>query len=152
MDAAITEPRDAHAAQREGATWKRACEEIIVAFANGVDRFDDDNVLALFTDDGVLDRAGQRIAGRDALRQWLSERPRNVMTRHVASNVALKRLSQSEASGLSYFTFYRAIANSAPASIAGPAGLGEYEDRFRLTAGGWKLAERKIRVIFECRS
>jgi len=151
MSAVMLESIEGRAAQREDAAWERACEGIIVAFANGVDRWDDENVLALFTDDGVLDRAGQKIAGREALRKWLSERPRNVMTRHVASNIALKRLSANEATGLSYFTFYRAEGATTPASIPGPAGLGEYEDRFRLTSGGWKLAERKIRVVFECR-
>lgn len=130
---------------------ERACERLSIAFAIGVDRFDDDTVLDLFTADGVFNRPGNVVKGRDALRGWLKGRPRDVVTRHICTNIAIKVINEKEASGITYFTFYRGPKDDdrPVLPLNGPDIVGEYHDRYLLTDDGWRIAERAVAFAFQ---
>ena len=131
--------------------WWEECQALSMAFANGVDHFRDDAVLALFTEDGVLDRWGSPVTGHAALRGWLDGRPRDLVTRHVCTNFAATRSAPDDAEGFTLFTFYRGTRQdgTGPLPLTGPAMVGEYLDRFRCTADGWRIARREIRIVFQ---
>lgn len=132
--------------------WRSACEALSIAFANGVDHRRYDEVAALFTEDGILNRWGQAIAGRVELRAWLDTRPTNIATRHVCTNFEARRIAPEHAEGFTLFTFYRGAGTDeggAAIALAGPAMVGEYLDQFRLTQDGWRIARRDIRVVFQ---
>ena len=130
---------------------ERACAKISIAFANAIDRYDYDAVIALFARDGILDRWGNAIQGHAALRQWLDSRPRDVTTRHVCTNIIVERVSHGEARGTTYFTFYSAAsaAKGDAVPLDGPAVVGEYRDRFVLTEHGWRLGQRVVAPTFK---
>ena len=131
--------------------WWAACQALSTAFANGVDRRRNDEVLALFTEDAVLDRWGHSVTGHAALRRWLDGRPADVVTRHVCTNFEARRTAADHAEGLTLFTFYRAARHDAadPLPMIGPAMVGEYLDQFRRTPDGWRIARREIRILFQ---
>lgn len=131
--------------------WWHACQAVSIAFANGVDHRRYDDVAALFTEDGVLNRTGHPVAGRAALRAWLDTRPVDIATRHVCTNFHATRSAPDRAEGFTLFTFYRIAGDDATDALplAGPAAVGEYTDQFRLTPEGWRIARRDIRIVFQ---
>lgn len=131
--------------------WWAECQKLSIAFANGVDHHRDEEVLALFTQDGVLDRWGQPVTGHAALRQWLHSRPRDVVTRHVCTNFEARRETAEHAEGFTLFTFYRGGKQDEAAALplVGPAMVGEYLDQFRRTPDGWRISRREIRIVFQ---
>jgi hypothetical protein len=75
----------------EDRNWETACQQLSIRFADAVDRWDYDPVISLFVPDGALNRWGTRIVGQAALREWLNSRPREVVTRHVCTNIQVTR-------------------------------------------------------------
>ena len=132
-------------------TWWDDCRALSIAFANHVDHRRYDEVAALFTDDGVLNRSGQPVTGRAALRAWLDTRAADVVTRHVCTNFEARQVAPDRAEGFTLFTFYRAVGHDAADAlpIPGLTSIGEYTDRFRLTPEGWRIAHRDIRIVFQ---
>jgi 3-phenylpropionate/cinnamic acid dioxygenase small subunit len=82
--------------------------------------------------------------GRDEILEGVRERRAaglqgpGTETRHVLSTMAVDVRGDS-ATARSYFTFYTQTASS-PVLFS----MGQYDDVFRLTADGWKLAHRVI--------
>ena len=133
------------------ANCRETCERLSIAFANNIDRRDYPAVVGLVADDAVVDRMGTIIRGKPALSAWLESRPADIATRHVCSNIDIVQRDQRTAEGLTYFTFYKAVAAPDTCEIDGPEMIGEYHDTFTLTAQGWKLLKRKIIVVFRRR-
>ena len=133
--------------------WWDACHRLSIAFANGIDRRRYDDVAALFTEDGVLNRAGDPITGRSALRAWMDTRPTDIVTRHVCTNFEARQVAPDLVHGFTLFTFFRATGrdDEDSLSIAGPTSVGEYADEFRATPDGWRIARRSIRIVMQAR-
>ena len=125
-----------------------ACEKLCVAFANHIDARRYDAWLALFTEDGVLDRMGVRVVGRAALAAFLEARPAAVQTRHLCTNIRIEGISADEATGFCYALFFQGAAGAAgePGTITGAPSVVEYHDRYRRTPQGWRIQERTIRM------
>ncbi len=128
-----------------------ACRQVIHELALHTDAGDYAQALALFADDAVMDRDGERFVGIEALRAAYATRPPNRITRHVLANTVVRLLSPDEAEAISYVTVYRHVRSGAddrpPYAMTGPDVLGEYRDRFRRTAAGWRLSARTTRTI-----
>jgi 3-phenylpropionate/cinnamic acid dioxygenase small subunit len=60
-------------------------------------------------------------------------------TRHVVHTIEVTAQPDGTATSVAYWAFYRSTV-TAPAL----AGLGRYDDTWRLTDAGWKLASRRI--------
>jgi ketosteroid isomerase-like protein len=126
-----------------------ACRRLIVAFAHHIDRREFDRVAALFTEDGVWDRHGERLEGPDQILAQLEGRPPTQIERHVMTNIHVSQESPDECSATSYLTLFRAEAEPGrPAEVEGPVGIGEFHDRFRLTDTGWKISFRTVERVF----
>lgn len=133
------------------AAIERACTQLSIAYARALDFRDYDAFVLLFTDDAVLD-VGTALHGRAAIRQWLRQRPDELRSRHVISNVFIDVPGPDEARGISYFTLYRHHGTESvrfgPVPLSGPAAVGHYEDRFVRTADGWLFRSRRAQVAF----
>ncbi|HEX7082160.1 MAG TPA: nuclear transport factor 2 family protein [Gammaproteobacteria bacterium] len=138
--------------EQERALIEHACARLVLESVAANDRQDYEAFADLFTSDGLLHRpSGPPLVGRDEIIDSYRSRPRNRMTRHVCSNIIVTAESTATARGLTYVVLYSADALRAE----GPFGakcdprtlIGELEDAFRLTASGWRIAERRARFV-----
>ena len=128
---------------------ERACERLIYAYVHALDVGDLGAAADLFAEHGSFARpmAPDRvIEGREAIRTALLTRPKDLLTKHLASNVMIEVVSRDEARGLSYLTMISTTppADGAPPFVsAGPVYFGEFRDRFIREHGAWKFMERR---------
>ncbi|HEX5421855.1 MAG TPA: nuclear transport factor 2 family protein [Gammaproteobacteria bacterium] len=132
---------------------ERACTRLVLESAAANDRQDFEEFAALFTQDGVLHRpAGEPLAGREAIVESYHARPANRVTRHLCTNILIYADSLETAHGLTYVILYSADASAASDKKFGLTSesrklLGEFEDRFVLSGGVWRIAERRARFV-----
>lgn len=127
-----------------------ACERLAVAYAAAVDGGDADAAAACFVADGVLEMpGGRRFDGRDAIAQRVRDQSADQVSRHVLSNFALRLTGDGRVAGRCLLTLYRATRTApGPLPLHGPYLVGEYDDEYRRTADGWRLARRTLRTVF----
>lgn len=111
---------------------------VIGAHTQAQDAGRTDDILALYTKDGVLELPGSSpIEGHDALREafqgWAPTKPQL----HIVTNTVLTSWSDKEATAVSNVAFTQ----------RGEAGwavlvVGRYEDAFRLEDGAWLIRHR----------
>lgn len=118
------------------------CARLIALYANLNDEARWDEVAALYAEDGVMFRPtapDQPVAGREAILAAFKARPPRT-TRHVCSNVVIDVEGPATARGTSAMLLFTAD---------GPPLVGSFHDRFRLTAAGWRFAERRGSLTFK---
>ncbi|ONH60422.1 hypothetical protein CcI49_11350 [Frankia sp. CcI49] len=126
-----------------------SCRELIVAFAHHLDHREFDQVAALFSEDGVWVRHGEHLAGRTQIHDLLLRRPANQVERHVMTTMRVTQRSATRCDAVSYVMIFRSDRGSVPpAVVAGPSAVGEFHDRFLLTAEGWKFTHRSSESVF----
>jgi 3-phenylpropionate/cinnamic acid dioxygenase small subunit len=126
-----------------------ACTSLSIAFANAVDSRNYPRVLELFTEDAVLQRWDQDFVGREGIAGMLNARPVDVQTRHICSNIEISQQSANEANGITYFVFFRGVGDgSQTLALGNPNLVGEYHDRYLFTDVGWRIAQRRIKLVF----
>lgn len=121
----------------------RACEHLIEAFAWHVDRHEYDNVIALFTSDAIFYRPDRMVTGHVELRAMLDARPKDIVTRHLCTNIRLDKISSREIQGRCYITLISAPLKDGRADGPKVALTGVYHDRFLRTRDGWRIIERR---------
>jgi len=128
---------------------ERACERLVYAYARALDLADMSAAADFFAENGSFARpmAPERvIQGRETIRAALLTRPKNLLTKHLATNVMIDVVSREEARGLSYLTMISTTPPgdaAAPYVSAGPVYFGEFKDRFVREGGEWKFLERR---------
>lgn len=137
------------------AAIERACARLVLASLRAFDERDWVAYANLFTEDGVFIRANAPdapLAGRDAIRAALAERPNSRLTRHLCTNLDIEVLDAEHARGFCYLLLY-AGDESQPRTAAGwPADgvqrVGEYRDTFVRKREGWRIERREGRLVF----
>ena len=124
---------------------REALRELVAAYAQLADggRFDD--VVALFTTDGVIEIDDRPpIRGHDGIRAFLGGTGTDLraktsvaLIRHHTSNLRLEVTSASEARGSCYFFVV---------TERGPDHWGRYRDTYRCVDGRWRFAHRRVRL------
>ena len=130
---------------------ERACERVAIAYARATDAGDGDAAAALWVEDGVLEMPGnRRYEGRAAIRRRLLEQPPDPLSCHVLANVAVTVESADRASGSALLTIYRGNRPAAggPVPLTVPYLVGRYDDVYRRTDAGWRLAHRRLQTLF----
>jgi ketosteroid isomerase-like protein len=131
---------------------ERACGRLVAQYCHVIDHGEAARVAELFTEDGVWASPENTMTGRAAILKGFTNRQNNKgrMSRHVCNNLLLDVIDENTASGVVYLTLYRHDAEegrrTSPAQP--PAVVGEYRDRFRNTADGWRFERREIVVSF----
>lgn len=122
-----------------------ACAKLCIAFANHIDARRYEPLLDLFTEDGTLDRLGTVHSGRGEIARFLAERPRDVHTRHLCTNISVHFEGDGEATGFCCVLFFQARGEGVPVIASAPS-IVEYHDRFTRTPAGWRIRKRRIRM------
>ncbi len=125
-----------------------ACTDLVLDYAYFRDRPDADGVANLFTEDAQLTVLGQTFVGRAAIGKRIRDAAGGPVFRHMMSTIRIFPDDETHAHGVSYAAVYTAPAGQAPRPLHQPAAVGEYHDRFVLTAAGWKIAQREFVAIF----
>jgi hypothetical protein len=129
---------------------EQQCTRLSYAFAYHIDHGEFEEMIALFTEDGVFDRAGLVHRGHDELREGMRERP-PITTRHVMTNFYFDTVGPDVATGTVYVMTYHAHGSySGEAMVYGTehGRLMELRDEYRLTVDGWRIASRIGTPIF----
>lgn len=135
----------------ERADIERCCNRLVTAYARATDLGEGAAAAALFTQDGQLDMPGGRsFRGREEIARRIAEQPPQQVSRHVITNIAIEPHSADRATGVLYLTMYRGQRPEpgGTAALDGPYLVGEYEDEYRRTAEGWRIARRRLDTIF----
>ena len=118
-----------------------------MGFAYLVDHRRYEEVIGLFAPDGVFERPGLTADGPQAIREFLLSRPEGVKTRHVCAPPFFDHVDAGCARSITYVTiFHGPGADDEAISVAGPAGVVEFHDSFRLTPDGWRIAHHESRI------
>ncbi|WP_281784032.1 nuclear transport factor 2 family protein [Sinimarinibacterium flocculans] len=127
---------------------ERQCSQLVAKFALYVDRRRYADVLALFTGDGSFSRPGLSVSGRQQMSAWLDSRPGNWVTCHFCGPTVFETMDAGEARAVTCVTVYQGeeSAGSIP-RLELPAALVEYQDVFRRTDDGWRIASRNVKPI-----
>ena len=132
---------------------RQACHDLVIRFVSCNDKRDAQGVAALFAEDGMLVRPnGDTLTGPAAIAAAYADRPADRITRHLVGNVLIDVSSPTTATGTSTVLLWSGSA----ADAAGPFGrpmknrevMGEFEDSFVKTPGGWRIARREARFVF----
>ncbi|WP_449413928.1 nuclear transport factor 2 family protein [Pandoraea soli] len=132
---------------------KQACHDLVMRFVACNDRRDPMGLAALFAQTGVLVRPnGETLVGPEAIAAAYAERPADRLTRHLVGNVLIDVTSPTSAIGSSTVLLWSGSTHDAPGPFGRPAQgrqvMGEFEDTFVLTAGGWRIARRQAHFTF----
>jgi uncharacterized protein (TIGR02246 family) len=110
-----------------------AIRKLLARYCFAIDARDADAWTGLFTEDGVFHyNLGEPIAGKDALRQFLSMVPDD--RHHLTMNEIIEVDGDTAT-----VRAYALITKESPPVISA---VGEYEDTLRRTSSGWRFASR----------
>ncbi|HEY0342050.1 MAG TPA: nuclear transport factor 2 family protein, partial [Steroidobacteraceae bacterium] len=86
---------------------ERACEQLVYAYSRALDLGDTSGAADFFAENGSMARPmtpDQVIEGREKIRAALITRPQGLLTKHLATNIAIQVETRDSATGLSYLT------------------------------------------------
>lgn len=123
------------------------------AFFTGLDRFDDEAVLALMAPNFEWIRANAEAIGDVAtLRKTLAGRSRARVTRHLVTNVEIRSASADAAQvhcDILVFEKEQALESSGPATVPGPTSVLSTSDELVRVAGQWRISRKQARAVFK---
>lgn len=121
---------------------RAACETLSHAYGHHADTGEPDKLAELFTPDGVFNRLGTKIAGRDSIRAFIANRPRDIWQTHRGSHFTFQLADDGRtATGTLDLEMSRGKAGETQASETVYA---RYHDQFVLTDTGWKFKLREV--------
>ena len=123
-----------------------ACSRLVALYGRASDG--GRGVEDLFAEDGVL-HIYQRLQGREAMRAARELRPKNMLTRHITTDVVIDMVDEDHARGSCYVTAY--VLPEGGSELGLPAVVGEYTDEFVRTEAGWKFASRVFTPVLTAR-
>jgi hypothetical protein len=128
---------------------EHACEQLVYAYSRALDLGNLSAAADFFSENGSIARPmtpDQIVHGREAIRASLLTRPKNLLTKHLATNVMVQVDSRDAAHGISYLTMIASTPSGGdepPFLSNGPIYFGEFRERFVRENGVWKFQERR---------
>lgn len=124
---------------------RAACEALSHDYGRFADAGEADRLAALFTADGVFDRLGTRYEGRQVIRDFIAQRPREFWGRHHGSNFRF----QLAADGRSAEGWLDLRLERGRAGETEPFEVihARYHDHFVLDDGSWRFRERRVVLL-----
>nr|WP_254911532.1 nuclear transport factor 2 family protein [Sphingomonas sp. CDS-1] len=129
---------------------RSSCSALIADYAYYVDHREFDKAVALFTEDGRIERPDLISDGRKEIEENWASRPTSVVTCHICSPPSFREIAQDRATAVTYFTLYHLHhTGSGPAPMGDPIALGEFHDVFVTTQQGWRFKSRKVIAVLK---
>ena len=122
--------------------------DLVCAYARAMDLQRPEDLVGLFTEDGVLDYGPGfgRIAGHEAMRKrFKSGNAIFETSRHYLTNIQVEFEGADRARGVTYVYAWHRFGGGKPDGHV----YGEYRDVFVRTPQGWRIAERRLLVAAE---
>jgi len=123
---------------------EHAIHALVARYADAVNRRDADDWAALWTEDGVWEIFGQAISGCDAVvKVWTTAMQGFRFVFHVVHSSVIEVDGDT---ATARFTVSEQLqsANGEPGLM-----LALYHDRFRRESGAWRIAHRKLQVLYQ---
>lgn len=120
-------------------------------FAYFLDNGEFDDLVAIFTPEGVFYRGGTPLRGHEAIRTAMRERP-PLTTRHLLTNFYFPEVTADSARGVvGSVVFHGPVPDGEfPVQYATEHGrVLEFHDRYVHTSDGWRLESRAVRPILQ---
>ena len=129
---------------------RSTCSWLMVKAFRCLDVHDVDGFVALFSDDATFERPGLSVQGAAALRDFAEGRSRERVTRHVLAPPVIDVEGDASAKGVGVFVLYEAMATdqAEPLPLQSPLAVGEFQQTYRRTAEGWRIASSTVLPIF----
>lgn len=134
---------------------EHACQRLVIQFAEAVDAQDYERLRELFAPDATFARPTDPdtvIRGIDSIVAAYASRPPNRLTLHLCTNIRISADSNDSAHGTCRVLLFLADASepdtpgkgrkAAPSQL-----LGMFTDRFHRTEIGWRIIERRGRLL-----
>lgn len=121
------------------------CRNLSHEFAYCIDHRKYEQLVTLFTPDGVFDRVGHVLKGRELILEAMHKRSTELRTRHTCSNIHFTDVSDESARAHVYVLNLvgRGDPDGKPVQYAMSQGAFlEFRDLYRKTPDGWRIAER----------
>ena len=136
--------------------WRRAiewdCTQTLTRFINALDAGDYETMAGLMAENGVWMRPGGNAIGPAGLLKAMKDRPRDLIIRHVISNVVIEVIDEDNATGITYLTVYRhhgAPPEKGPAPLTGAHMVGVSHNCLVREPGGWRIREKRTSRTFD---
>lgn len=131
--------------QADEAAAREVCEALSHAYGHHADAWEAEKLANLFSPDGVFDRLGTRIVGREAIRKFIAGRPRDMWQRHHGSNFEFElAVDGRSADGRLDLVLERGRVGEAEVREVVRA---RYHDHFVLTDEGWRFSVREVVLV-----
>ncbi len=132
-----------------------ACRALVNDFAQCLDAQEYERLRELFTPDAVFARPADPdtlIRGVDNIVAAFASRPKNRVSFHLLTNVSIKAESADSASGVCRILLFSTDAGEPEVPGKGRKAassqlIGFYTDRYVRTPNGWRIADRRGRVV-----
>jgi hypothetical protein len=128
------------------------CRSLILEMTNRADHGDHAAAAQCYTQDGVWYRSGRTYAGRAAIEAAYKSGSPSRVSLHINGGTFVDVVSETQATCV---TYYLAIVQDTgmvdpplPVRLE-PFSAGEWQDVMRLTADGWRIAERRLHRVFQ---
>ena len=137
------------AAQSEGLQGLvAACTAINHGYALARDRADKEAFAALFTDDAVFTILGETFVGKDRIVARLDDDDAQNFGRLLITSIDISPTDARTATGVTYFIMFMAPPDAKPPITEYTLFMGEYHDRYTMTADGCKFQSRDTIPLF----
>jgi len=120
------------------------CQRVLLSVFRNLDEFDYRSLIEYFALDGLWQREGRDLVGREQILAALEPRPRNQVVRHQITNLIVDLETRSTARASGYNTAYRALNVSAadlPVTIKAPLGLWVLDAKLVCYRDVWLITE-----------
>ena len=137
-------------ARRRAIEWD--CTRTLTRFINALDAGDYETMAGLMAENGVWLRPGGDAIGPAGLLEAMRDRPRDLIIRHVISNVLVEVIDEDNATGITYLTVYRhrgPAPQDGPAPVSGVHMVGVSHNRLVRESGGWRISEKRTSRTFD---
>ncbi|GGI25737.1 MULTISPECIES: nuclear transport factor 2 family protein [Bradyrhizobium] len=119
----------------------------VLSFMEHFDYGNAEAAAGLFTEDGVWHRGDGLVRGKGMLVDLINRRDRNLVVRHLISNIRSEWLNEDRILIHAYVTLLSQRSETTPQQFPlpfdGVAGFGRYEDELHRSDGRWLIARKK---------
>ncbi len=125
------------------------CQLLVNDYAIYRDQRNAKKLANLFTKDARMFARGKWNIGHNALINHVLQDDENTLSMHLMTTIQITPIDKNNAIGVSYAAIADEIKGDSPViSLHAFTVIGKYNDKYALTAQGWKISERIFTPIF----